>query len=704
MTLDSPAIVVLHGACAVVYALLATLILARPPLSRTGAWLAFACAATAIWAATFAMAWYIPAWHAPTWYAPSWYAPTWQVPLDRLAAWLEVGRSAAWYGFILHLYRRSIGSNEQVSTAFKTMGLLALMIVAGTPLLEWFAGPAFASLQSLGTATRLGFAICNVLLLENLYFNTPAESRWNINLLCVALGGVFLYDLLLYADGVLFHRMSFALVEARAPAIILAAPLIALAVVRNRRWAIDIHVSRDVVFHSFTLIASGIFLLAIALIGEVFRRGGSEWGRVAETSLIFGAILAVAVALTSGSVRSRIKTLVVENFFSTRYDYRREWMRCIDALTAPEAFVALHKRAIRAAAEIVDSPAGALFVRPPRDVAFQWAGSWNMPAVATPIPPGHPLVELFQDGDWIVRLDEQTGSDTWLPELPRSWVVLPLNHFGAVIGFVVLARSRAQFKLDREAYDLLRVVGREIASRVAEQRAMQVLTQTQQLREYSQRFAFVIHDIKNVSGQLSMLLTNAEVYADNPEFQRDMLATVRASVGKITRLLSRLQAERQERDHALITPADRLRDLVDACRMTRRRDIVFADRGGGAGAAIDPDAFDAVATHLLNNAVEASEPGTPVRVELRMEPHGVVVDIIDHGRGMAPEFIRDELFRPLRSTKGDGHGIGAYQARELLRDAGGDLLVLSRPGAGTTMRIILPSVRPGVAEPASAEA
>ena len=203
MTLDIPAIVVLHGACAVVYALLAALILARPPLSRTGAWLAFACAATAIWAATFAMVWHPPAWYMR--------------PLGRLAAWLEVGRSAAWYGFILHLYRRSVGSNEQVSSAFKTMGLLALLIVAGTPLLEWFAGPASASLQSLGTATRLGFAICNVLLLENLYFNTPAESRWHINLLCVALGGVFLYDLLLYADGVLFHRLSFALVEAAPP-------------------------------------------------------------------------------------------------------------------------------------------------------------------------------------------------------------------------------------------------------------------------------------------------------------------------------------------------------------------------------------------------------------------------------------------------------------------------------------------------------
>ncbi|HQT78326.1 MAG TPA: ATP-binding protein, partial [Rhodopila sp.] len=270
--------------------------------------------------------------------------------------------------------------------------------------------------------------------------------------------------------------------------------------------------------------------------------------------------------------------------------------------------------------------------------------------------------------------------------------------FGALIGFVVLARARAHFKLDREAYDLLRVIGREIASRVAEQRAVQVLTQTRALREYSQRFAFVIHDIKNVSGQLSMLLTNAEVYADNPAFQRDMLATVRASVGKITRLLSRLEADRQEREHALVTPAERLRALVETCRLTRGRDIDLIDRSGGAGAAIDPDAFDAVITHLLNNAAEASPPDCGVMVDLRVEPAGLVIDITDQGAGMPAEFIRDDLFRPLRSTKGDGHGIGAFQSRELLRDAGGDLLVISRPNAGTTMRIVLPSVRASAGE------
>ena len=681
---DISTLFLLHGICAGVYGGLAGLIVARPPLSRTGGWLALACAVTALWAGTVAL--------------------SWQAPFDKLATWLEIGRSAAWYGFILHLYRRSISANEQLTTAFKTMGLMAVLVIVCTPLMEWLSGPSTPSVQSVSTAVRLGFAVCNVLLLENLYFNTPTDARWHINLLCVALGGMFLYDLVLYADAALFHRLSHGLVEARAPAIILAAPLITLATVRNRRWAVDIHLSRDVVFHSFTLIASGVFLLAIALIGEVFRHGGSEWGRVAETSMMFAAILAIAVILTSGSARSRIKSLVVANFFSHRYDYRKEWMRCIDALTAPEAFVALHKRAIRAAAEVVDSPAGALFVRPPRDVAFEWAGSWNMPAVTAPIPPGHPLVRAFRDGDWIVCLEEHAGTETWFPELPRSWVVLPLNHFGALIGFIVLARSRAQFKLDREAFDLLRVIGREIASRLAEQRAIQVLTQTQQLREYSQRFAFVIHDIKNVSGQLSMLLTNAEVHANNPEFQRDMLATVRASVGKINRLLSRLQAERQERDHALITPADRLRDLVGSISMISGRAVTLQNHAGSAGAAIDPEAFDAIVTHLLNNALDASAPDTEVRVVLRIESPGVVVDIIDQGPGMSAEFVRDELFRPLRTTKGDGHGIGAYQARELLRDAGGDLLVLGNPGGGTKMRLILPSVRPGVVKLVTADA
>jgi signal transduction histidine kinase len=107
-----------------------------------------------------------------------------------------------------------------------------------------------------------------------------------------------------------------------------------------------------------------------------------------------------------------------------------------------------------------------------------------------------------------------------------------------------------------------------------------------------------------------------------------------------------------------------------------------------------PESFDAAVTHLLDNAIEASPPTVPVRVVVRPADAGLEVDIIDRGPGMSETFIRNELFRPMATSKPGGSGIGAWQARELLAHAGGRLDVLSRPGEGTTMRLRLPASTP----------
>ena len=67
-----------------------------------------------------------------------------------------------------------------------------------------------------------------------------------------------------------------------------------------------------------------------------------------------------------------------------------------------------------------------------------------------------------------------------------------------------------------------------------------------------------------------------------------------------------------------------------------------------------------------------------------------MIEVIDRGVGMDASFVGEELFLPFRSTKSDGHGIGAFQTRELIRMSGGDLVVISKKGAGATMRITLP--------------
>jgi signal transduction histidine kinase len=138
----------------------------------------------------------------------------------------------------------------------------------------------------------------------------------------------------------------------------------------------------------------------------------------------------------------------------------------------------------------------------------------------------------------------------------------------------------------------------------------------------------------------------------------------------------------------LIVPIDIVNEVVLAIRRLRGVNIGLETDGRTATVAMDPAAFRSVILHLSENAIEASDE---VKVRVHHQQMRVQIEVADNGPGMSPEFIRDTLFQPFGSTKEGGFGIGAYQARELIRAAGGDLVVASRHGQGTRMSILLPS-------------
>ncbi len=670
----------LHGACAVLYLLLAVFLLRRARPERTIVVLAASCLITSAWAGGIASG---------------------VAAAGRLGGALELVQSAAWFGFVLELYHRSVPSDAARVGKLSGLGLMTLALTTCLAL-----SSHFSLLLPLGIDGRLGLAACAILLIENLYRNAIEDLRWHITLPCVAIGGLFLYDIVLYSDAALFRRLSPVLMNGRAVLMALLTPLLALFALRRRRWGASIEVSHRAVFYSASLVAIGVFLLALAATGEIVRQLGpgreSEWGMVVEVSLVCGGVLAAALFLTSGSARSSLRNLIVQNFLSHRFDYRLEWLRCIATLSQTVTPGALHTRVIKAVAQTVDSPGGLVFLREPDDGMFRWAGSWNLPPAVVPVPAEHPLVALFRDGSWVV---EAPAGMPWLQPLPAAaslpggpadlWLAVPLSHAGRLSGFVLVARPRAPFVLDHEVFALLRIVGREVANTVAEQRAAETLLQTRQLREYGQRFAFVAHDIKNLSSQLSLLLANAERHISNPEFQRDMLGTVSASVQKINFLLARLKAspEAASEPAPSLTVRDRLLAVIDGCVPERRRRIHLEQDAASVGdvrIAMAAGALEDVVTHLLSNAFEASPPEAPVRISCQLAQRRLLIDIVDQGHGMTSDFIRAQLFRPFNSSKSDGFGIGVYQARQLLRQAGGDLIATSEPGAGTTMRLSLP--------------
>ena len=626
----------------------------------------------------------------------------------------DLVRAMAWFGFLFFLYHdarmgRPLHELGFAVAAFVAAGMAAAA-VAGPDLLaaNGVAAGGPDAMLPLVVMARLLLAVTELLLIENLYLNLPEDARWHVALPTVLLGGLACFDILLCADVVLFHAPTPSLEAARTLVMTLIAPLLVVAAARGQRWKVAMRLSRQAAFHSATLVLSGGVLLAVGLVGELLQRLGGDWGWLAQVTLAFAAAIGIGLLVTSGSARSRLQRLVVDHFFAERYDYRRQWQTCIRTL-AGEAETAdrgevqggLALRAIRTVVSVVDSPAGVLFLRDGAGEGggFRWAGSWNMPGTEA-VAENHPVVVAVRNGAWIARLDGPHQAALWaapLDGLGPLWLAVPLVHRGVLTGLVLSGPPRAPFDLEQEVFDLLRIVAQEVATYIAEQRATQTLLQTRQLHDYSKRFAFVAHDIKNVSSQLALLLSNAESHIANPEFQKDMLATVRASVGKITALLRRLEAPETDSAPGALAPLPRLEALVATYQRVRRSQIVLEHDGSTASVAMGADAFETAVTHVLNNAVEACaecSATSPVVVRVRHEARQVVIDIVDQGPGMTDEFVQERLFKPFSTSKVGGSGIGAYQSRELLREAGGDLVVLSVPGggtgSGTTMRLLLP--------------
>jgi putative PEP-CTERM system histidine kinase len=582
-------------------------------------------------------------------------------------------------------------------------GAVAGFCVIANDLVHWAGASELAIPQILA---REGLAVAGLLLVENLYRNTEQKRLWNVAPLCIAIGGFFAYQLFLYSNALLTGHVSPPFAEARLAATALSAPFLALTLARNRDWRIDIHISRRVVFHTFTLVVSGGFLLAVAALGAALHEAGGAWGEAVQVISLFGAILVLALVLSSGGIKARLQYLVTRNFFSLRYDYRVEWMNFIETLSARGEDEDLKNRVIEAVANIVDSPRGALWLIDGEE-GFRPAAGFDLR-----LPPSareaadSEFVAKFRNGAWIQEMARDNGApgsnETGWRANADFWLAVPLVHRGRMIGFITLTNPRAPLDLNWESFELLRAVARQAASYICEERAAQALADARGLEQYGKRFAFVGHDIKNLAGQLQLLAINARRHGDNPEFRADAFRTIENSVARIYKLLSQLKANTPEpsRQSAVLTdPAELIAELA--------RDFsgpgmsIRAETGEPGFVRIEPERLHSALTHLVSNAIEALRGNETVTLRGGAEAGKFVIEVEDQGPGMTPEFIQNELFRPLRTTKSGGHGIGAYQTRELIRAAGGELEVFSTPGAGTTMRIILPLASEGAVSTAA---
>jgi putative PEP-CTERM system histidine kinase len=450
-----------------------------------------------------------------------------------------------------------------------------------------------------------------------------------------------------------------------------------------------------VLFHSAALFGSAIYLLAMGSAGYYLRYFGGSWGSVMQVAFLFGALVLLAGILFSGTFRAWLKVFISKHFYSYNYDYREEWLRFTRTLSVEGP--GLGERVIEAVGALVESPGGALWIRRESGRCEPFA-QWHLGHTSDGISDDDPFFQFLEEKQWVVDFAEYEASPEkygfvavpdWLRLAPRARLVVPLILQGRLFGFVLLLEPRSSISVNWEVIDLLKIAGSQAASYLAQQEAATALMLARQFESFNRMSTFVVHDLKNLVSQLSLMATNAEKHRDNPEFQKDMQETVTLSVQKMRLMLQKLSRNSsEERPTALYI--DQLLQAAVTGKAAFEPKPVLHIADARVRVLADAERLERVVGHLIQNAIEATDKDGRVNIVQRREGDTVCIEIADTGIGMSEAFIRDSLFKPFESTKSAGMGIGAFESREYIVELGGRLEVESTPGAGTIFKIVLP--------------
>ena len=661
------------------YALLTALLLSRWKNSSISPLLAAAAGSTVIWAAVLAM------------------QGVGYVTNARLVVAVELLRNGVWLVTLLGMLSKI--SEVRVADVVASRYGLVVALVAIVPFVAYVVRSSDPAPVMVTVALGYLLAVIALSVVEQIYRNATPDLRPSLNYFCVGIGGQFIFDLFAFVLAIVGEPVSGQYWAARGFVGVLVAAPLGVGIWRSFDLSFDTLFPRQIVFYTLGISAIGVYVVLAAIGHYYVRTYAGGWGDVAGIVFIFAAIGLVLLIAVSPSTRARLRVFLTKTFFQYKYDYRKEWLRFISTLSESES-EQMPQSAIRAVAQIVHSPGGVVWLEEQPEDGFTPAASLGCELpLSAPISRNSDLVRFLEERQWVIDLSEMERYPARYGNLEldqdmagsRWWLLVPLLMGSELSGFIMLLRPRVVHSLNFEDHDLLKTVGRHVATFVNQAEVDRRLAESGQFGAYNRLTAFLMHDLNNLVAQQSLVVTNAERHRDNPKFVDDAIETIAHSVTRMKRLMTQLTSGKEP-------PGLQETDLVAivgnaiARSAPRLPAVALSSELDEFTVHADPERLTSAVEHLIRNAQDASEDDGNVDVAIRVDGTSALVSIADDGGGMTPEFIRGRLFRPFDSTKGSqSMGIGAYQAREYVRMIGGQLSVVSELGVGTTFTLRLPA-------------
>lgn len=613
---------------------------------------------------------------------------------------LEVLRSGGWTLALIALLGAAIplSLRQRLLLVGLTLALPALVLVGHAALTTLLSGTAIGgALDVYVTAIAIiGLTIGGLTVLGTLIRHLGREGREAANLFLIGVGALYAFDFFLYATLLMIGRFDLNIVnilEARGLITAFSAPMIAIALARQREWTVDIHVSRGLVVQVAAALGGGFYLLVMAAVGFAVRELDGDWGPVFHIAFLSGAVILLFAVMGSGAARGRLQGFVSRNFYSNKYDYRGEWLRFSAAMAESGPGQGLEGRILAAVLETLGCSRGAIWVRSEDGAEFVLAAARPRDLAAEALPAAvaeRIAATLAQDPRACPPEAQAHGTAAGLG---TPWGLIPLAVRGELLALLVLAEPRTPRPLDLEDADLMAALASQTAGQLAEQRLAAALHRARRFETTARRVTYATHDLKNIANQLSLALQNWRRLEHNPAFRAELPDVLGQSVARIKALLETLKAE-DDPAAGLAAEFDAAECIAGVLPLWRARNPKLSVRLDLAGARLHGrrDHLESIIDQLLANACEASGPEGDVALVGWREGRLLLLEVRDGGAGMDREALAAAAQGQLRSVKPAGFGIGLFQVRDHLRGFGGRLDLRSQAGSGTTARVTLEPV------------
>ncbi|KXI26978.1 XrtA/PEP-CTERM system histidine kinase PrsK [Paraglaciecola hydrolytica] len=606
-------------------------------------------------------------------------------------------KNTFWLLFLATCLKDNFKNIRQVLARKETWLILCLPLVAIGLSLSGLAPRSWLFLLQTGIALE-------VLILLEVIYRQAGDNRWALKPLIVYLAVTSIFDFVTFANALMVEQIHVYYLAARGYIYAALIPFLILSIRRVKNWGVEIYISREVVLHSTLLMVAGGYLLLMALVGYAVKYWGGEWDATIQVVLIFLSLTLLATLFLSTSFRTGMKVFITKHFFANQFDYRHEWVKltqCLD--NAEDDKTNVYLTALVGFLQAIDYQSGCLYKYQHGELsklADVEHASLNQDELQVLMA----LSQFFKQKAWIVDLSELRIQPYHYEGLKinhamlnqaRFQIIVPLyknNEFWGMAA--MLGSDNTTKKLNWELRDYINAVTAQVSNFLFHQQAAKELAENAQFTAFARMSAFVLHDLKNVLAQIDLILCNAEQHKNNPEFIEDTFETLHHTKARMDKMLNQLTDK-----NANQTSTESLAVLSQCiANVIERRCASFLPKPqlrvvSETQVVLDREKFSNVMYHLISNAQQATQDDGKVDVILELADNEkyMRVKIIDNGSGMSEDFIQTRLFKPFDTTKGNaGMGIGAFDAKMFLEKMGGQLVVESQPGHGSTFTLRIP--------------